>query len=244
MKLNHPSQILTPTLGAKFPCELTHNPIARINSTEARPLALAMPSRRSLLLTAAALPMVMLGQASNAQESYHPHGFWEQPRSIWMKRPATGEEIKTVYWADGRLIQSEYNKICWFMRDVRMEQRIRNQVASGKAVSKDLFSVVAISPVLLDILYAIGGWLDYHNMSRALLLNSGFRHWITNALTEGSAKDSRHLYGGAGDIDIPGVNSAAVSAFGLWLRGGGIGWYPGKAFTHIDDGRLRFWKGK
>ena len=29
----------------------------------------------------------------------------------------------------------------------------------------------------------------------------------------------------------------------VWLRAGGVGFYPGKGFTHVDDGRLRRWKG-
>jgi len=102
---------------------------------------------------------------------------------------------------------------------------------------------VAVSVVLLDILYATNGWLDYHDIARPLAITSAFRHPITNSETEGASKDSRHLVGGAGDLLIPGVNPANVSAYGLWLRGGGVGWYPSKAFTHVDDGRLRAWRG-
>lgn len=207
------------------------------------PSLVDLPSRRSFLSAAAVVPLILTGISSQAQAQHQPQGFWDQPRSIWMKRQATGEEIKAVYWADGNLIQNEYNRICWFMRDLRMEKRIKQYKAQGRPVHSDLYAAIAVSPVLLDILYATGGWLDYYRMSRALLLNSGFRHPITNALTEGAAKNSQHTHGGAGDIVIPGVNSANVSSYGLWLSGGGVGWYPGKSFTHVDSGRLRYWRG-
>lgn len=205
--------------------------------------SISLPSRRSFLLSAAALPMILTGIQASAQEEYHPQGFWEQPRSIWMKRPATGEEIRATYWADGQLIRDDYIKLCWFMRDVRMEKRIKQMKAQGRAVPESWYPAVAVNSILLDILYATNGWLDYHNMSRALLLTSGFRHMLTNAETEGAVMHSHHTKGEAGDVVIPGVNPANVSAYGRWLSGGGVGWYPGKAFTHVDNGRLRFWKG-
>lgn len=202
-----------------------------------------IPGRRSFLKAASAIPVILTGLDAGAQGVYHPQGFWEQPRSIWMKRPATGEQIKATYWADGELIRDEYIKLCWFMRDARMEKRIRGMVSRGQDVPRGMYPAASISMVLLDILYAAGGWLSYHDMSRPLILTSGFRHPITNAETEGAAMNSHHTKGGAGDIIIEGVNPANVSAYGRWLSAGGVGWYPGKHFTHVDDGRLRFWKG-
>lgn len=205
--------------------------------------AVDTPTRRNFLKAAACLPAILAAQSTWAQEEYHPQGFWEQPRTIWMKRADTREEVFATYWADGRLVDSEYRRLCWLMRDRHMEAAIRSLQARGKPVPASMFTASTISVVLLDILYATNGWLAYHNMSRPLVLNSGFRHQITNSNIEGAALNSRHVRGGAGDIDIPGVNPANVSAYGLWLSGGGIGWYPGKRFTHIDDGRLRFWRG-
>jgi len=93
----------------------------------------AMPSRRAFLLAAAFAP--------EAFAQAPVQGFWEQPRWVWLHRPATGEEIRTVYWAQGNLIQQEYVRLCWFLRDVR----------AGKSMW--------MSPVLLDMLYASSSWL-------------------------------------------------------------------------------------
>lgn len=203
----------------------------------------ALLPRRSLLKSVAALPLILAGGRSFSQEQFHQQGFWDQPRSVWLKRPATGEEVRATYWADGELIQGEYYRICMLMRDVQMDRRIKSMQAMGQPVSPQMYSAVSVSLVLLDILYATGGWLVYHNMDRPILLTSGFRHPATNSITEGAAMNSHHTKGRAGDIVIPGVNAANVSAYGRWLSAGGVGWYERKSFTHIDDGRMRSWRG-
>lgn len=205
--------------------------------------AIELPSRRSFLLSAAVMPSILLGTSASAQTQFQPQDFWGRPRTIWMKRAETKEEIKAVYWADGELVRSEYLKLCWFMRDVKMEKLLQRNAAQGRVSPASWHAAVAMSPVLLDILYATGGWLDYYGIPRPLEFLSGFRHEYTNARTEGAALLSRHIGGGAGDIHIPGVRAANVSAFGRWLSGGGVGWYPNNSFTHVDDGKLRFWKG-
>lgn len=211
----------------------------------------ALPSRRSFLKSAAILPAIAGSLSCFGTEDetrvIHPSGFWDAPREVWLKRPATSlnkeEEIKLVYWADGQLIQDAYLKLSWFMRDLRMEELIKRKQSQGKKIPDGFYPASTISPLLLDILYATNGWLSFHGMPRAIVMNSGFRHPYTNARTEGASRDSRHMRGGAGDIAIPGVNPASVSSYGLWLSAGGVGWYPGKSFTHVDDGKLRFWRG-
>jgi uncharacterized protein YcbK (DUF882 family) len=176
----------------------------------------AMPSRRAFLLAAAFAP--------EAFAQAPVQGFWEQPRWVWLHRPATGEEIRTVYWAQGNLIQQEYVRLCWFLRDVR----------AGKSMW--------MSPVLLDMLYASSSWLAWHGIARPITTTSGARFVQTNDKTEGAAKASLHLEGRAHDGYIPGVSLESMAHLGIWLGGGGVGYYPGKNFCHWDDGRVRFWR--
>ena len=199
-------------------------------------------TRRRLLKAAAVVPALFAARWSEAQE-FHVADFWERPRYVWMKRPATGEEIKDIYWANGNLIPEAYNRISWFMRDVKMERRIGLLAALGKMPPAGWFAGIGMSPVLLDILYATNGWLDHFGLSRPLILNSGHRHQVTNNATEGAARNSLHVLGRAGDIVIPGVSATSVSRYGVWLSAGGVGFYPSKGFTHVDDGRLRIWRG-
>lgn len=168
-------------------------------------------------------------------------GFWSAPRSVWMRRPATGEQIRLTYWANGQLIHGEYERACWFMRDVQMQARIDSLIASGRAVPSNWYAWLGMSQRLLDILYALGAWLEWYRIGRPLVLTSAFRHPHTNAGTEGAARNSKHQSGGAADIVVPDVSSDAVGRFGLWLRGGGVGFYPDRNFTHVDDGAVRAW---
>lgn len=74
---------------------------------------------------------------------------------------------------------------------------------------------------------------------------SGFRSPEYNTLLrrEGRrvARHSLHLLGKAIDISIPGVNLDKVRRTALSLRYGGVGYYPGAGFVHIDSGSVRTW---
>lgn len=150
--------------------------------------------------------------------------FWIRPRKVKFRHPS-GDTIEAVYWSDGELIRPAYDEISWFMRDRVVHQG------------------VWMNPILLDISYGVCGWLDHFGLKKPLTLTSGHRNRIRNASIEGAAKDSLHITGNAIDIQISDISPLQVSKFGIWLGGGGVGWYPSKNFTHLDRGRLRSWKG-
>lgn len=186
--------------------------------------ASAAPTRRQFLAAAAAAPQ-LLGVPSSALAQGDGRDFWSVPRWVWLKRPATGEEVRAIYWADGQLVQDGYLQLCWLLRDVR----------AGKSMY--------MSPILLDILYATCGWLQWFGIHRPITTTSGARFEATNRDTEGAAKNSLHKEGRAHDGFIEGVSVASMRDLGLWLGGGGVGYYPQKSFCHWDDGRARYWRG-
>lgn len=204
-------------------------------------------NRREALMAAAVLP-ALLGTQARAQ-SLHPQGFWDRPRTVWLRRPATGEEIRATYWAQGRLVPEEYMRLCWFLRDPRMQRRIEQHgrgssaAGVGAGAPKGWHAAVAYGQIPLDVLYALNGWLEHFGMARPIVVTSAFRHALTNAATEGAARNSQHTRGQAVDIVIPGVTAERVSYFANWLRAGGVGFYPSRGFTHIDGGSLRSWRG-
>lgn len=175
-----------------------------------------------------------------------PVAFWSAPRWVWLKR--TGEEIRLTYWADGKLDPAAHQQISWFMRDLRFETLINTKspviqkaIRQGELTEAQITPWALMDPVVLDILYAHCAWLSFYGLSRALELTSGFRHWLTNAMTEGAARDSQHTKAGAADFFIPGVATEQVARFGIWLAGGGVGLYRSKNFIHVDRGRFRNW---
>lgn len=188
-------------------------------------------TRRQLLRAAAAFPLTLALPKAFGQSS----DFWSEPRELWLyrwdQRTRTSEMVREVYWYNGQLNTDGYVRICEILRDTHID----------KAVQMDM--------TLLDILRATQGWLAGFGIPRPLHVNSGYRTPETNSHTEGAKQNSQHLLGRAADIHIAGVSSEAVSRFGLWLGGGGVGFYQASDFTHLDsgpremNGRLRFWRG-
>lgn len=178
-----------------------------------------LPSRRRFLMGAAAT------MASMALPAFGQVGdFWSLPRELWLYRPESNEQVRAVYWADGKLVPEGYNAICMLLRDIQ-----RNQ-----AVQFDL--------VTLDIARGVYGWLQGFGIARPIIINSGYRHPLTNA-KEGGKQNSFHIKAQALDIRVEGVSTASLTQFGKYLSAGGVGYYPGKNFTHLDRGRIRYWRG-
>jgi uncharacterized protein YcbK (DUF882 family) len=84
----------------------------------------------------------------------------------------------------------------------------------------------------------LGGGNEIHIISgyrspsyNALLLHNG-RHVVRHSL---------HRVGKAMDIAIPGIALDKVRHTAVALQLGGVGYYPGAGFVHIDSGRCRTW---
>ena len=74
---------------------------------------------------------------------------------------------------------------------------------------------------------------------------SGFRSPSYNSLLSNGgrhvAKHSLHLVGKAIDIAIQDVDLSTVKRTAVALQLGGVGYYPGAGFVHIDSGKFRTW---
>lgn len=178
-------------------------------------------SRRKFMAMAAAVPAFM-------SQGVLAGDFWSQPRTLWLTRK-TGkgvEEYSGTYFADGKLVWSEYVKICALMRDVQ----------AGK--------VVQVSTTLLDILCGIQGVAAAYGHHTPLVTTSGYRSPATNNAIEGAAQKSMHLEARAWDGRMTGYPAKSIAEVAKYLQGGGVGLYVARHFVHVDDGRLRSWTGK
>jgi uncharacterized protein YcbK (DUF882 family) len=186
-------------------------------------------NRRELLtmgLVSASLTMALPtpSWAQNIPEV--ANDFWRRPRTVKF-RHLNGEYIESTYWIDGEIQTQAYQELCWFMRDRYAQRQYVRQMDVR----------------LLDVNYAVGGWLRYFGVHDTQRFHHGARDPMRAHLIEGAARDSRHHTGQADDTSIPGVSALQQARFGVWLQGGGVGWYQKKEFTHIDTGRLRVWRG-
>ncbi|WP_323011483.1 YcbK family protein [Castellaniella sp.] len=153
------------------------------------------------------------------------NNFWEQPRTLWIKRAQTGETVRETYWANGRIVRPGYERICHVLRDVQAG-------VTGEMTLR-----------VLDILAGTQGYFKAYGQDRLILATSGLRIKATNGKTEGAAKDSEHTRANACDFTMEGVTPSYLSKLGLYLQGGGIGLYTAKNFVHVDGGNVRFWQG-
>jgi uncharacterized protein YcbK (DUF882 family) len=147
-----------------------------------------------------------------------------QNRSLWIRRDASGEEVRALYWTPQTgYLQDGYCKLCNILRDVQADR------------------VFTMDLNLLDVLFGIQGWLAYYGYKIPIDVTSGFRTARTNGKTEGAALNSRHLSGQASDIYFTGIPSNTVGIMATMFQRGGVGFYPQHGFTHVDVGSVRQW---
>ncbi|MBI4756538.1 MAG: DUF882 domain-containing protein [Betaproteobacteria bacterium] len=136
----------------------------------------------------------------------------------------TGESLELVYWAAGAYVPESLASIDRILRDHRTGE------------------VSPIRPQLLDLLAHLRAELDSREPFHVI---SGFRSAATNHLlhtrSRGVASHSLHMDGLAIDIRLPGRELALLRDCARSLRAGGVGFYPGSDFVHVDVGRVRYW---
>jgi uncharacterized protein YcbK (DUF882 family) len=76
---------------------------------------------------------------------------------------------------------------------------------------------------------------------------SAYRSPVSNArmheLSKGVSSRSLHMEGRAMDVRLRGVDTLRLATLARALGAGGVGYYPGDRFVHVDTGRVRTWDG-
>ena len=145
-------------------------------------------------------------------------------RSLSLFNTHTGESVSAVYWADGEYRAEGLAEIDRVLRDHR----------TG--------AVRPIDHRLLDVLHAlrrdIGTSSPFHVIScyRSPQSNAALRR-----AGRAVAEHSLHMEGKAADIRLPGVALDDLHRAAVGLRAGGVGYYSGPSFVHVDVGRVRYW---
>lgn len=136
----------------------------------------------------------------------------------------TGENLKTVYWAEGDYLPDALADINHILRDYRNDQ------------------ILPIETPLLDLLYGLQSTLA---TGQPFHIISGYRSPATNASlaanSDGVAKGSLHMQGKAIDLYVEKVPLNELRHAAIALQGGGVGYYPKSNFVHVDIGRVRSW---
>ena len=105
-------------------------------------------------------------------------------------------------------------------------------------------AVHPIDPALLELLHAVAGHCERDAEFEVI---SGYRSPESNAAmharSRGVAAHSLHMEGRAIDVRLVGCDLARLRDAGLALAVGGVGYYRGPQFVHLDTGRVRTWVG-
>ena len=174
-------------------------------------------TRRRFLISAAAAaplaacPMQLLAAA-------------QQTRSLSFNHLHTGEQLSVEYFSAGAYQTDALAAVNHLLRDFR----------SGDMTTMD--------PALLDLLHGVR---QLTGSRQPFQIISGYRSPATNETlhkrSSGVASGSLHVKGKAIDIRVADVALPRLRDAALSLRGGGVGYYAGSNFIHVDTGRVRTW---
>lgn len=145
-------------------------------------------------------------------------------RSLALHNLHTGEILETVYWFRGEYLPEALQQINTILRDHRTCE------------------IKPMDTGLLDLLHTLHANLGGRER---LHIISGYRSPVTNGRlrenSSGIAKNSLHMQAKAADIRLPGTDLSSLRQAAVALRCGGVGYYPGSDFIHVDVGRVRYW---
>ena len=188
------------------------------------PVAKARPSAEnplysfsaSVLTGLCALVLVFgLMMASQAQAS---------SRSLRLTNAHTKESATITYKRNGKFDADGLRKLNQFLRDWRRNEKTQ------------------MDPALFDLIWEV---YNKTGAKQPITVFSGYRSPATNGMlrtkSSGVAKNSRHTMGQAMDFYLPGVPLDKIRRVGLQMQAGGVGYYPGSRFIHIDTGNVRHW---
>jgi len=145
-------------------------------------------------------------------------------RSLKFYHTHTGKSLQVTYYAGGQYLPDAMTELRVFLADWR----------DGKQRDMD--------PELMNILWRIQ---QISASKEAYEVISAYRSEETNALlhskSKGVAKNSQHILGKAIDVRLRGLDLERLRETARDLRLGGVGYYPGSDFVHVDTGRVRYW---
>ncbi|OYY10115.1 MAG: hypothetical protein B7Y70_09015 [Rhizobiales bacterium 35-68-8] len=167
----------------------------------------------------AALTVILIGTSS--LQNAVANG---DTRTLALYNNNTKESGTFTFKREGRYDPQALKQLNWFLRDWRHSEP------------------TDMDPELFDLV-----WEVYRDVGgkEGITVLSGYRSPATNSMlrsrSKGVAEQSQHMRGKAMDFYIPGADLTAIRVVGLRMQRGGVGFYPGSNFVHLDTGSIRHW---
>jgi len=147
-----------------------------------------------------------------------------QERVLALVNTHTHERLSVPYFGNGAYLPEGLDRLKHLLRDHR--------TGDAHPIDPGLFDL------LHDLRLATGTRTPFQVIS-------GYRSAATNAhlreASGGVASRSLHMDGRAIDVRLGDVSTASLRDAALELRRGGVGYYRGSDFVHLDTGRVRRW---
>lgn len=159
--------------------------------------------------------------ASSSTETAVANG---DTRTLSLYHSHTGESIEATFRVNGSYDPAVLDKLNWFLRDWRNNDRTR------------------MDPRLFDVV-----WEVYRTAGAGepIVIVSAYRSPETNAMlrrrSSAVAEHSQHILGKAMDTRMPGMSMEKIREIGMRLQRGGVGYYGNENFVHLDVGNVRSW---
>jgi|WetSurSiteA1Bulk_404760.scaffolds.fasta_scaffold68603_1 uncharacterized protein YcbK (DUF882 family) len=137
----------------------------------------------------------------------------------------TDEHLEIAYRIGPEYDRGALRRLNYFLRDYRTDE------------------VTFIDPRLYDLLFLMQRRVG--NPDSSFEIVSAYRTFETNEelrrTSDRVAKNSLHLTGQALDIRLERTSTRNLRDVAIDLERGGVGYYPGRDFVHIDTGEVRRW---
>ncbi len=179
--------------------------------------------RRDVLksgLIALTVPLISQTIASPA----FAFGSWGGSKHISFRNQHTGESFSGTYKVGDKYLPEALQQINYVLRDFRTGD------------------VYPMDPKVIDLICSLH---RKSGCSRPFEILSGYRSPKTNAMlrsvSDGVAKNSLHMKGQAIDLRLPDYSLAQLRRVAVSMKAGGVGYYPGSDFVHVDIGKIRAW---
>jgi len=184
------------------------------------------PARRAFLKTAAKAAVATAAMAATGSEAL-AGALTAPPRivkSLNLFNTHTHETLEVVFCRDGVYDQAALAKLNVLLRDHRENESIM--------MDRGLF----------DQMWALQQRCGCDEVFEII---SGYRSPATNNMlrknSSGVAENSFHIQGRAIDIRLRGTKLSKLHSEALAMNAGGVGYYPGSDFIHLDTGEVRNW---
>lgn len=148
----------------------------------------------------------------------------EAYKSLSLQNMTTGDSLDVTYFERGQYLPDALEEINYIYRDHLTDE------------------IHPIDTALLDQLHELQATLG---VKKEIHVICGYRSPFTNAYlrrrSSGVARNSLHMQGRAIDIRIAGVDTRDIRDAALSMALGGVGYYAGSDFVHLDTGDVRTW---